>query len=196
MSLTQYQWLTFCYPALVFTPGCNAPLPAAPGSVQGICSLREGVQHPQEGHLLLLLWHTRIYPDNLLNLSQQQLTDLQQKPITTHLMAFANPQLQEGKCWEMSLSNVTCLGFLPPSNLEVVTDAPQTTHIHTSFSWRQTGSRGTDTPIGISTKRQQEEHVPGHLQLHAPPVVHLGWGAAVMGWDCTAPFNQLPPEPL
>ena len=182
---------------LVLTPGCNAPVSAAPGPVQGICLLPEGVQHPQQDHSLLLLWHTHFYPANLLNLSQQQQrTDLQEKPMTTHLMPLTNPQLQEGKCWERSLSNATCPSFLSPSKLEVVAAAPQTTPIRTSFSWRQPGSQGTDIPVGISTMSQQREHVAGCLQLHTPAVVHLGWGAAAMGWECTAPFSQLPPQPL
>lgn len=115
--------------------------------------------------------------------------------MTTHPTALANPQPQEGERWESSLSNVTWPGFLPPGNLEVLAAAPQTTHIHTFFSWRQPGSQGTDVPIGNSTKSQQEEHVAGCLQLHAPAVLHLGWGAAVLGWERAAPFSQLHPQP-
>lgn len=101
---------------LVPTPGCKAPVSAAPGSDQGICSLCEGVQHPQQDCSVLLLWHTHRYAANLLNLSQQQQhTDLQEMPMTTHPTALANPQPQEGERWESSLSNVTWPGFLPPA---------------------------------------------------------------------------------
>lgn len=43
---------------LVLTSGCNSAVSAAPGPTQGMCSLCEGVQHPQQDCLLLLLWHT------------------------------------------------------------------------------------------------------------------------------------------
>lgn len=180
---------------LVSTPGCNVPLSAAPGSVQGVCSLHEGVQHPQQGRSLMLLWHTHFYPSNILNLSQQQLTDLQEKLVTTHVMALANPQLQERKHWERSLSNVTCPGFLLPSNLEVVAAVPWTTHIHTSFSWRQPEFQGTDIPIGISPKSQEEEHVAGCLQLHASSVVHLGWEQLLGGRNALPLSAHCPQSP-
>lgn len=73
--------------------------------------------------------------------------------MTTHLMALSSPQLQEGKCWKGFLFDITHLGFLPPGNLEVVATAHQITYIfHISFSWKQPGFWGTDTPTGISTE--------------------------------------------